>query len=63
MGIGTVSVSALFSPLRLGAIELPHRIITASVTRMRADEHGAQGPLNTGYFAQRASAALIITEA
>jgi N-ethylmaleimide reductase len=58
-----MSVNTLFSPLRLGAIELPHRIIMAPLTRMRADGHGAQGPLNAEYYAQRASAALIITEA
>ena len=58
-----MSVNALFSPGRLGAIGLPHRIIMAPLTRMRADEHGAQGPLNAEYYAQRASASLIITEA
>jgi N-ethylmaleimide reductase len=63
MEIDTMSVNALFSPGRLGAIELPHRIIMAPLTRMRADGHGAQGPLNAEYYAQRASAALIITEA
>jgi N-ethylmaleimide reductase len=63
MEMGTMSVNALFSPLHLGAIELPHRIIMAPLTRMRADEHGAQGPLNARYYAQRSSAALIITEA
>jgi N-ethylmaleimide reductase len=63
MEMETMSVSALFSPLRLGAIELPHRIIMAPLTRMRADGHGAQRSLNAEYYAQRSSAALIITEA
>jgi N-ethylmaleimide reductase len=63
MEMGTMSVNALFNPGRLGAIELPNRIIMAPLTRMRADGHGAQGPLNAEYYAQRASAALIITEA
>jgi N-ethylmaleimide reductase len=58
-----MSVNTLFSPGRLGAIELPHRIVMAPLTRMRADGSGAQGQLNAEYYAQRASAALIITEA
>jgi hypothetical protein len=57
------STSILFKPLRLGAIELPHRIVMAPLTRMRADSSGAPGRLNADYYAQRATAALIVTEA
>jgi len=55
--------NTLFRPLRLGAISLPHRIIMAPLTRMRANSEGVPGALNAEYYSQRASAALIITEA
>ena len=58
-----MSINTLFTPIRLGAIELPHRIIMAPLTRMRADSDGVPGAMNAGYYAQRASAALIVTEA
>src|SRR5208283_728163 len=49
---------ALFSPLQLGALRLPNRILMAPLTRCRADEeHMAE------YYSQRASAGLIIAEA
>lgn len=57
-----MSKKALFTPLTLGALELPHRIIMAPMTRMRAGEGNAPTPLNAEYYAQRASAALIISE-
>lgn len=54
----------LFSPLRVGALELPNRIVMAPLTRNRADDTtGEVGPLQADYYAQRASAGLIITEA
>ncbi|MFD1626749.1 alkene reductase [Azospirillum griseum] len=53
----------LFTPLRLGAIELPNRIIMAPLTRSRAGEGNAPTALNAEYYAQRASAGLIVTEA
>ena len=53
----------LFTPLQLGAIQLPNRIIMAPLTRSRAGEGNAPTPLNAEYYAQRASAGLIITEA
>jgi N-ethylmaleimide reductase len=52
----------LFTPLRLGALELPHRIIMAPLTRMRAGAGGVPTALNAEYYSQRTSAALIITE-
>ena len=58
-----MSVHTLFAPIQLGAIPLPHRIVMAPLTRMRADRNGVPGPLNAEYYAQRATAALIITEA
>jgi len=58
-----MSIHTLLTPIRLGAIQLPHRIVMATLTRMRADRNGVPGPLNAEYYAQRATAALIITEA
>jgi N-ethylmaleimide reductase len=53
---------SLFTPLQLGAIELPNRIIMAPLTRMRAGFNNVPTPLNAKYYAQRASAGLIISE-
>jgi len=54
----------LFQPVRLGRYELPHRIAMAPLTRSRARQPGnVPGPLNACYYAQRASAALIVSEA
>jgi len=55
-------MSALFTPLRLGAIKLPNRIIMAPLTRMRAGAGNVPTALNANYYAQRASAGLIISE-
>jgi len=52
----------LFRPLRLGAIELANRILMAPMTRMRAGLGHAPTAINAEYYAQRASAGLIITE-
>lgn len=54
---------ALLEPVMLGRLELPHRIVMAPMTRNRAGEGNAPRPLNVRYYRQRASAALIITEA
>jgi len=54
----------LFQPVRLGRYNLPHRIVMAPLTRSRARQPGnVPSPLNACYYAQRASAALIISEA
>jgi N-ethylmaleimide reductase len=54
----------LFQPMRLGRYHLPHRIVMAPLTRSRARQPGnVPSPLNACYYAQRASAALIVTEA
>lgn len=56
--------SPLFQPLQLGTLTLPNRIVMAPLTRNRA-ERGTDAPheLNARYYAQRASAGLLITEA
>ncbi|OON68180.1 alkene reductase [Hymenobacter sp. CRA2] len=53
----------LFSPYKLGAIELPNRLVMAPMTRSRATEPG-NAPTDSvvQYYVQRASAGLIITE-
>jgi N-ethylmaleimide reductase len=55
----------LFTPLKLGALELKHRIIMAPMTRMRAAQPGnVPHALNAEYYGQRASdGGLLITEA
>ncbi len=53
----------LYDPVKIGALELPNRIVMAPLTRMRAFEERAPGPLNLEHYVQRASAGLILTEA
>jgi len=53
----------LFDPVKLGAISMSNRIVMAPLTRNRAGEGGVPQPINATYYAQRASAGLIISEA
>jgi N-ethylmaleimide reductase len=53
----------LFSPFQLGPLQLPNRIVMAPMTRNRAGPGNAPTALNATYYAQRASAGLIIAEA
>ena len=53
----------LFDPVQLGPITLSNRIVMAPLTRSRADDAGVPGELQATYYAQRASAGLIVTEA
>ena len=46
-----------------GAIALSNRVVMAPLTRMRAGAGDVPGPLAAQYYAQRASAGLIISEA
>jgi N-ethylmaleimide reductase len=60
----TSDASVLFSPFRLGSLDLPNRIVMAPLTRNRATPDAlAPHALNAEYYRQRASAGLIITEA
>ncbi len=52
----------LFSPVALGALELPNRVAMAPLTRMRSDEHGVPGDIVVEYYRQRASTGLIVSE-
>jgi N-ethylmaleimide reductase len=54
--------NVLLRPLRLGALELPNRVLMAPLTRNRADADGTPNELQARYYAQRAGAGLIITE-
>jgi 2,4-dienoyl-CoA reductase-like NADH-dependent reductase (Old Yellow Enzyme family) len=53
----------LFSPLRLGDLDLPNRIFMAPLTRSRAGAIRIPNELMAEYYRQRASAGLILTEA
>jgi N-ethylmaleimide reductase len=59
-----MSVQPLFSSVRMGNLELPNRIVMAPLTRMRAGpiDH-VPTALQAEYYAQRASAGLIVAEA
>jgi N-ethylmaleimide reductase len=52
----------LLSPYKLGDITLRNRMVMAPMTRCRAGQGNAPGPLAVTYYTQRASAGLIITE-
>jgi len=56
-------MSSLFSPLKVGALTLPNRILMAPLTRCRAEGANVPTDLMAEYYAQRASAGLIIAEA
>jgi N-ethylmaleimide reductase len=58
-----VTTPTLFTPLRAGDLRLPNRIVMAALTRSRAGRAHIPNELMAEYYAQRASAGLIITEA
>ena len=53
----------LFTPVRIGRLDLPNRVVMAPMTRSRARSDGRQTPLASTYYAQRAGAGLIVSEA
>jgi 2,4-dienoyl-CoA reductase-like NADH-dependent reductase (Old Yellow Enzyme family) len=53
----------LFDPLVVGDLTLPNRIIMAPLTRQRAGQGRVPNALMARYYAERASAGLILTEA
>ena len=54
----------LFTPVTVGALTLPNRVFMAPLTRMRATPPGdVPNALMATYYAQRASAGLVISEA
>ncbi|MET9290694.1 alkene reductase [Streptomyces sp. NPDC003077] len=55
--------TSLFDAVRLGDLRLPNRLVMAPMTRTRAGDDGVPSPIMATYYAQRASAGLIIAEA
>jgi N-ethylmaleimide reductase len=53
----------LFESYDLGTLALPNRLVMAPMTRTRAGLDGTPGPTMAEYYAQRATAGLIIAEA
>jgi N-ethylmaleimide reductase len=53
----------LLEPVRIGAIEMANRMVMAPLTRSRAAEGLVPSPLAAEYYAQRATAGLIVSEA
>ncbi|MFD7918685.1 alkene reductase [Streptomyces sp. NPDC059740] len=59
----TPAPSPLLQPARLGPLHLPNRLVMAPMTRNRAGADGTPGALMAAYYAQRATAGLIVAEA
>jgi 2,4-dienoyl-CoA reductase-like NADH-dependent reductase (Old Yellow Enzyme family) len=58
-----VEVASLFEPLQIGELELSNRIIMAPLTRARAGVERVPNALMAEYYAQRATAGMILSEA
>ncbi|MFI4978998.1 MAG: alkene reductase [Nevskiales bacterium] len=56
-------MSTLFDPIKVGSLNLPNRIWMAPLTRGRGTRDHVPTELMATYYAQRASAGLILTEA
>jgi 2,4-dienoyl-CoA reductase-like NADH-dependent reductase (Old Yellow Enzyme family) len=56
-------MQSLFDPLELGSLQLANRIVMAPLTRARSNRDAVPTALMAEYYAQRASAGLIISEA
>ncbi|GHU05903.1 alkene reductase [Betaproteobacteria bacterium] len=56
-------MNPLFTPLQVGELNLPNRIIMAPLTRCRAGVGRVPSELMAEYYARRASAGLILSEA
>jgi N-ethylmaleimide reductase len=52
----------LFTPVRLGDLELANRVVMAPLTRLRSGRAAVPGDLVVEHYAQRAGVGLIITE-
>src|SRR5579859_7238214 len=59
----TAPVAGVFAPYRLGDLALKNRLVMAPMTRSRAVDGNVPHALAATYYAQRASAGLIVTEA
>jgi N-ethylmaleimide reductase len=56
------TMAQLLTPVRIGRYIAPNRLVMAPMTRSRADGDGVPGTMTATYYAQRASAGLIISE-
>ena len=63
IGVGPEYHSTFFSPVTIGDLKLTNRIVMAPLTRSRSDDDGVPPDFAADYYAQRADAGLIITEA
>lgn len=55
-------MNQLFTPTQIGRLTVPNRMVMAPMTRSRSDDAGVPSDLVSTYYAQRASAGLIISE-
>ncbi|MFI6082956.1 alkene reductase [Streptomyces sp. NPDC051217] len=55
-------MTTLFTSYRLGGLTLPNRVVMAPMTRVRAAADGLATPSMAAYYAQRATAGLIVSE-
>ena len=55
-------MTSLWSPVKVGKLNLKHRLALAPMTRSRANPDGTPGADAAEYYAQRASLGLLITE-
>ena len=60
---GEFERASLFEPIQVGDLHLKNRILMAPLTRTRATKEHVPTPIMAKYYAQRASAGLIISEA
>jgi N-ethylmaleimide reductase len=51
----------LFTPVKVGSLELPNRIVMSAMTRSRASSRGLATDLTRVYYTQRATAGLVVT--
>ena len=58
-----INSASLLTPIKLGPYELRNRLVMAPMTRNRANREAVVQPITAEYYAQRATAGLIITEA
>lgn len=59
-----MSLDKLLSPIKVGSVELKNRMVMAPLTRNRASQPGdIPTDMNARYYAQRAGAGLIVSEA
>jgi N-ethylmaleimide reductase len=61
--LDTTAIPDLFEPFQVGQLTLANRVVMAPLTRSRAANGNVPTQLNALYYAQRASAGLIIAEA